>query len=201
LASFAILRIAMAATIPLFSALFGEPAAWDNPDPDYNVLTDTFGHSATCAATPACKAGLVQLTAQTPVVVAFVPDVDCDSIYVAHSLTLFPGDVTAPTGLDNLVVGLVGDRLSAVVPVVFPEAFFTVVAATRALNPTAIQGINGHGAVPPMYRSGPHAAGTAATDSIRARPLMIMPPMAGEALSNAPPDGRYSLVGFFNTFI
>jgi hypothetical protein len=187
----------MAAAIPLFSALFGEPAAWDNPDPDYNVLTDTFGHSATCAAT---KAGL--LTARTPVVVAFVPDVDCDSIYVAHSLTLFPGDVTAPTGLDNLVVGLVGDRLSAVVPVVFPDAFFTIVTATRALNPTAIQGINGHGAVPPVYRLGPHAAGTADTDSICARPLMIMPPiLAGDALStNSLSDDRYSLVGFFNTF-
>jgi hypothetical protein len=47
-----------------------------------------------------------------------------------HSLTLFPGDVTAPTGLDNLVVGLVGDHLSAVVPVVFPDAFFTIITAT-----------------------------------------------------------------------
>jgi hypothetical protein len=166
----------MAAAIPLFSALFGEPAAWDNSDPDYNILTDAFGHSAIATTAPLCKAGLVQLTARTPVAVAFVPDVDCDSIYVAHSLTLFLGDVTSPTGLDNLVVGLVGDRLSAVMPVVFPDAFFTVTTAARALNITAIQGINGHGAVPPVYHSGPHAAGTADTDSLHAHPMMIMPP-------------------------
>jgi hypothetical protein len=191
----------MAAAIPLFSSLFGEPAAWDKYDPDYDILTDSFGHSATATTAPLCKAGLVQLTACTPVVVAFVPDVDCDSIYVAHSLTLFPGDVTTPTGLDNLVVGLVGGRLSAVVPVVFPDAFFTATTAAQALNTTAIQGINGHAAVPPVYRSGPHAAGTADTDSLRAQPLMIMPPiLAGDALSNAPSDGCYSLVGFFNTF-
>jgi hypothetical protein len=192
----------MAAAIPLFSSLFGEAAAWDNYDPDYDVLTDAFGHSATATTAPLCKAGLVQLTARTPVAVAFVPDMDCDSIYVTHSLTLFPGDVTSPTGLDNLVVGLVGDRLSAVVPVVFPDAFFTVTTATQALNTTAIQGINGHGAVTPVYRSGPHAAGTADTDSLRARPMMIIPPgLAGDALKDAPSDGRYSLVGFFNTFI
>jgi hypothetical protein len=101
----------MATAIPLFSALFGEPAAWDNYDPNYNILADAFGHSATATTAPLCKAGLVQLTTRTPVAVAFVPDVDCNSIYVAHSLTLFPGDVTSPTGLDNLVVGLVGDCL------------------------------------------------------------------------------------------
>jgi hypothetical protein len=192
----------MAAAIPLFSSLFGEPDAWDNSDPDYFVLTAAFGYSPTSATAPVCKAGLVQLTARTPVVVAFVPDVDCDSIYVAHSLTLFPGDVTAPTGLDNLVVGLVGDRVTAVVPVVFPDAFFALTAAARALNVTALQGVNGHGAIPPVFRSGPHAAGAADTDSLRGRPLMIMPPvLAGAALSGAPSDGRYSLVGFFNTFI
>jgi hypothetical protein len=140
----------------------------------------------------------VQLTARTPVVVAFVPDVDCDSIYVAHLLTLFPVDVTALTGLDNLVVGLIGDRLSAVVPVVFPDASCNL----SLKSPTAIQGINSHGAVPPVYHSGPHAAGTADTDSIRAQPLMIMPPiLAGDALSNSPSDDHYSLVGFLNTFV
>jgi hypothetical protein len=59
----AILRITMAAAIPLFSSLFGEPAAWDNPDPNYNVLTASFGHRTPFATAPLCKAGIVQLTA------------------------------------------------------------------------------------------------------------------------------------------
>jgi hypothetical protein len=126
---------------------------------------------------------------RSAVVPVMFPDALQLDLCRAHLLTLFPGDVTALTGLDNLVVGLVGDRRSAVVPVMFPDAFFTVTTATRAL-------------VPLVYRSGPHAAGTANTDLLRARALMSMPSvLAGDALSNAPSEGRYSLVGFFNTFV
>jgi hypothetical protein len=61
---------------------------------------------------------------------------DCDSIYAAHLLTLFPaGDVTAPTGLYNSVTGLVGDRLTAVIPVVFNKlAAESVIPLLRNAN-------------------------------------------------------------------
>ena len=153
-------------------------------------------------AAPLCRDGLAQLATRTPVVLAFVSDAECDHIYVAHSITLFPTDVTDPTAMDNLAVGLVGDRLDYAVPVVFPQPFFSVCPATHCLNVAAIQGAAGHGAAVPVFRQGPHAAGEADTNELRARRAVLLPPhLAGLALRSAPADGRYSLLHFFNTFL
>jgi hypothetical protein len=62
----------------------------------------------------ACHAGLSQESTLSPLLVAFVSDGECDTIYVAHSLSVIPGDVTSPTTLDGHILGLVGDEPSAV---------------------------------------------------------------------------------------
>jgi hypothetical protein len=87
-------------------------------------------------------------------------------------------------------------------PVVFPQAFMTVTALTNVLDMAILQGAGHHGAVPPLFRSGPHAVGMVGIGNIQARWAMILTSkMAGLALSSTPHDGRYSLLGFLNTFL
>jgi hypothetical protein len=65
-----------------------------------------------------------------------------------------------------------------------------------------LQGATVHGATPHVFRSGPHVTGDVGTTDIRARRAMILPSdLAAAVLRNAPQDGRYTLLGFFNTFL
>jgi hypothetical protein len=65
-----------------------------------------------------------------------------------------------------------------------------------------LQGVMLHGATPFVFRSGPYVTGDAGTEDIQDHYAMIMPyELAGTALSQSPVDGRYSLLGFFNTFL
>lgn len=193
----------MAAANPLFSDLYGDASKWETPAPSYQLLTDTFGGEGAAPSTAdVCSSGLVHAAARSPIILAFVTDADCDAIYVAHSLSAFPTDVTDPSTLDGLVVGLIGNSPTATVPVVFPAAFFTVLAATTALDLPTIQGAGGHGAAPPVFRSGPYATGTPNTTDLTARPAMVLPTeLAALALLNAPVDGRFTLLGFLNTIL
>jgi hypothetical protein len=193
----------MAAVPPAFSQIYGDPALWASPSPDYNLLTARFGPGvAPAAATTAadCRTGLAQTCALSPVVVAFVADAECDAIYVAHSLTVYPADLADPTPLDGLLVGLVGDVPASTVPVVLPQTFLTCTAATLAHTVAELQ--VHHGAAPPVFRTGPHAVGSANTSDVVARPAMVLPPdLAAAALQGAPHDGRYTLLGFYNNFL
>ena len=64
-----------------------------------------------------------------------------------------------------------------------------------------ITGVNGHGANPPVLRSGPHAGGVANTHNIRARRAMLLPPaIAGEIIAG-PANGTYTLPGFCNAHV
>jgi hypothetical protein len=99
----------MAAAAPpraTFSALYGDPTQWDEvPAPDYYALSLFIGvgSAARAAATPLeCRDRLAATAARSPVVLAFVTTSDCDSIFVAHSLSLYPTDFTAPCALDCL---------------------------------------------------------------------------------------------------
>ena len=189
---------------PLFSALFGDASRWENFVSDYPVLHASFGKGTNAAqplAAPACRDGLAQLATRTPVVLAFVLDSECDYIYVAHSVTVFPCDIADPTAMDNQLVGLIGDRLDSTVPVVLPQPFFTVCGQVAALDAETIQGVGGHGAAPPIFRDGPHAGNAAHTTLLRARNALLMPPhLASLAIANAV-EGRYTLLGFYNTFL
>ena len=78
--------------------------------------------------------------------------------------------------MDGMMVGLLGDSPSSVVPIVLPQAFFTCPAASAAYDMTYIQGPNGHShATAPVFRFPAVASGTADTDDLRTRPAIVMP--------------------------
>ncbi len=194
--------MAAATTPELFSALYDDLSKWEAPVPEYNVLTGQYGAGAGATAAAVCRDGLAQTATRFPITVAFVTDSDLDGIYVAHSLSVYPVDINSPTALDGLLVGLLGDRPASAVPVVFPAAFFAVTAAAAANTLAELKGANGHGAAVPVFRTGPFASGDANTDDLVARPVMVLPPdLSALALRTAPNDGRYTLLGFLNTFI
>jgi hypothetical protein len=191
----------MAAVGPpsLFSQLYGDATKWENPDPSYTTLADSYGSGAGAVDGPSCRDGLVQLTTRSPVAVAFVSEAECDYVYVAHSLTIFPADITSTTVMDGLAIGFVGDRLNSATPVAFGVDFFARTANRRAPDIATIIGLTGHGATPPVFRSGPHAAPAA---DVRSRRAMILPcAVAARAIAGSADDGRYSLVGFYNEFL
>ena len=154
------------------------------------------------ASAPDTQAGLAALSTRAPIVLALVTDAEPDHVYIGHSLTVFPADITDPTALDGHMIALVGDALASSVPVALPAAFFTRTAGTYAETTALIRSATGHAATPPVWRTGPHTATTANTNSLRTRPAMVMPPgISAYALSQAPADGRYSLLGFYNEFL
>jgi hypothetical protein len=167
-----------------------------------STLDTSFGapFGAAVSASTVCRAGLSQASTLSPLVAAFVSDGECDTIYVAHSLSVIPGDVTSPTTLDGHILGLVGDEPSAVFPVVFPHIGFTVIGPLRAEYCNALVGH--HGAAPPVFRTGPHAAAAPNASDIRVRPIMIFPAeVSSSALRSANRQGSYTPLGFFDTFI
>ena len=166
----------MAAAVPppqLFSALYSDRSLWETPNPAYDTLCGLFAHSGTSVAAPACRDGLAQLAVRSPTVIAFMLNSDLDSVYVAHSITLFPGDPTSATSMDGMMVGLLGDNPNSVVPIVFPQACFTCPGSAAAYDVTYIQGPNGHShATAPVFRFPGVASGTADTDDLRSRPAI-----------------------------
>ena len=155
---------------PLFSLLYGDAAAWDNVNPDYGTLCNTFGSGATPASAPNTQAGLAALSTRAPIVLALVTDAEPDHVYIGHSLTVFPADITDPTALDGHMIALMGDALASSVPVALPAAFFTRTAGTYAETTALIRSATGHAATPPVWRTGPHTAMTANMNSLRTRP-------------------------------
>jgi hypothetical protein len=116
------------ATVPraLFPTLYSDGSYWELPTPDYAPLSEQFGagSAANIVATPTeCLSGLAGIVARSPTMVAFVTDEDCDAIFVAHSLSLYPADYNDACALDGLLVGLIGDNPVSVVPVVFSQVF------------------------------------------------------------------------------
>ena len=193
--------MAAAGPPPLFSRLYGDATLWENPNPDYDLICSTLGYSAaaTCLTAPNARSGLVNLSVRSPIAAVFMSRADGDHIYVAHSLTMFPSDLTQTTPMDGLMVGLVGNNASTVAPVVLPGVFHTNVANTLCKNITAI--LANHGMAPVVYRDGPHAAGAPDTDDLRARPVMVVPPDLAHQFISGADDGRYSLNGFYNQFL
>jgi hypothetical protein len=165
-----------AAAPPLtFSSLYGDTTRWTNPTPDYAALAHSFGTNAGIGASLSmvCHAGLSQAFTLSPLVVAFVSNVECDTIYVAHSLSVIPGDLTSPTALDDHILGLVRDDLSSVFAVVFPHTAFTVIGPHCSEYCSAL--ITHHGAAPPVFRTRPHLAADPNASNIRGHPVMVLP--------------------------
>jgi hypothetical protein len=198
------LFVNMAAAAPpsTLSSLYGDATRWANPTPDYATLATSFGATlgVNASLSTICREGLSQASTLSPLVVTFVSTGECDTIYVAHSLSVIPSDVTNPTAVDGHVLGLVGDETTAVFPVVLPNAGFTVTGAIRAEFCNAF--VAHHGLAPPVFRSGPHAAAAANASNIRVRPVMVLPAeVSSLALRSASRQGSYTLLGFFDTFI
>lgn len=193
----------MAAAVPsTFASLYGNAALWENPSPAYDVLADQLGAGAGRLAAPDSRVALCHLSVRSPLVVAFVADNDPNHIYVAHSLSMFPSDITDATTMDGAMIGIVGNEPASCVYVVFSGAFLTVTAATRCLEVAEITGPAGHGAAPAVFRTGPHAAAAPGTSEVRGRPFMVLPPpVAARALTDCGAAGRYTLLAFYNTFL
>ena len=138
---------------PLFSLLYGDATAWDNANPDYLTPCNTFSSGAMPASAPDTQAGLAALSTRAPIVLALVSDAEPDHVYIGHSLTVFPADITDTMALDGHMIALVGDALASSVPVVLPVAFFTRTAGTYAETTAIIRSATGHAATPPVWRT------------------------------------------------
>ena len=58
-------------------------------------------------------------------------------------------------------------------------------------------GVGGHGAAPPVYHSGPHAAGTASTGNVCVRRAVLLPSQVSVAALLASTNGLFSHRTFY----
>ena len=187
----------MAAT--LFSALYGDATYWDDPDPDYATLLGTVGGAAG-TSWPATRDALMNIAARSPVTLAFVVEGDEDFIYIGHSPSIYPADLLDVTPFDNHMVVLVGNDSAAATPVILPPAAFQRTGDIRCEDVATIIGPGGHGAAPAVFRTGPHAVGPTVAE-LNNRRAMLLPCSDGQAALADHPDGRWSLVAFYNSFV
>ena len=190
----------MAAPRPqTFGELYSDATLWETIHPDYGTLLNTLGSGN--AAGPEVRAGILATTARSPVVLAIMMDNEPDTIYVVHSPTLYPRNLAAAFPMDDHVVVLAGNDANRLVPIVLPADAFARTANVRCLQVDGIRGPAGHGANPPVVRTGPHAATVADTDAFQVRRAMLLPGEdAGRAL-NTVPSGQYTHSAFYTTFL
>ena len=93
---------------PLFSTLFGDASLWTSPDPAYpDVANLTDGNSTRNRND--VRQTISNLAARSPAVLAFTLDSEPDHIYVGHSPTFYPADLSHAAPFDDQLVVLVGD--------------------------------------------------------------------------------------------
>ena len=185
----------------LHSDLHRNAARWTDASPDYVGLLATAG-GGIATPSPDVSTGLVNLATRSPVVLAFIMDSDPDYIYVGHSPTRFPGDLTDPQPFDNDTVVLVGDQDASIVPIVLPNNAFARLPSNVTCHTAAvIRGPAMHAAATVALRSGAHATGDADTNDLRLRKVMLLPTEIATAAISASPNGRYSLPGFHHNFL
>ena len=115
--------MAAATPTPLYSNIFRDPAQWRNPTPDYTTIVGVLGGGAGTDQNAAARA-VVNMAAQAPVVFAMSIEGSGDYVYIGHSATAFPRDLTETTPYDNHVVMLTGNNIDAAVPIVLSLAAF-----------------------------------------------------------------------------
>ena len=195
----------MAAALPAlpsrYSVLLANAGLWDDPHPDYTLLTAVVGGAAATDQNATAHA-FINTGVRSPVAMAFIIDGEADRVYIGHTPTVFPADISNPSGYDGLVTVLVGDDDAAVIPVVLPTAAFGRRTDVRCLRIDAIVGPGGFGAAAaPVIHQGPHPAGTADTDQLRARNVALLPSgVAAEAVEHAS-NGSYTLPAFYARFL
>jgi hypothetical protein len=182
------------------SDLLSDVDQWDQPAPACADLMAVLGGGVITNSNDACRA-VVNLATRSPVAIAFVIEGDDDHVHVGHSPTLFPQDITQASPFDNSMVVFVGDKTDSAVPVVLASGAFARTPVTRACDVATIVGATGHGAAPPLFRTGPHGTGTANTAELRVRFATLFPCQhAGDAVSTHE-DGRCTLLSFCNTWV
>jgi hypothetical protein len=137
---------------------------------------------------------------RTPCVLAFVIEGDKDVVYLGHLPYIYPADITSPTPMDARIVVLVGNRANACIPVVLLADTFGRTGDIRASDIATIIGATGHGAAPPVLRSGPHAAGPI-VNTIRVRRAILLPPAFAATAVSFRDNGRLMLPAFYLQFV
>lgn len=182
------------------SNLYNTTDKWGIPAPDYVTLLGHVG-SATTANRADCTRTIINLSARSPITLAFVIAGDADHIHVGHSPSMFAGDPTDVTPFDDLMVLLVGDDLTTSVLVVLLANAFGCTGNVRCLEIANILGPAGHTAILPIYHSGPHGAGIANTSEINLCHSLLLPSDTTHLFLSTILTGCYTLTGFYNTFI
>ena len=190
----------MAATT-LVGAFLGNNDRWDEPEPDYLTLLTNHVGGAVATAHAACSLALLNVAQRSPVVLALMITGDTEAVHVVHSPTCFPGDPLNPTPYDDQVVVLCGNDLQASVPLVLPDAAFDRVGPETIYSYEYMIGVNGHGMAPATVRFAPPAIREVQASLVTARGVMLLPFKAANDLVTTSPSGRYTLPGFYNTFI
>ena len=183
------------------AAYLHEPGNWGVADPPFLAdVIPAVGGAPSATDRNACAINLLNLAIHTPVALAYVHSADQDAIHICHTLTRFPAVLGEPTPMDNCVVALQGKFCDRAIPIVFPpEAFARI--DVRALRLNVITGAAGHGAAPPVFRTGPHGGGVADTDVLNVRRAMVLPPPSAGTAVDLVPSGRYTHIAFNNVIL
>ena len=186
------------AAAALASDYLNEAAYWDVPDIDWATLYPVVAQdSGTNSA--GTLAHICNLATRSPIALAFMVAGDTDHIYVGHNPTQFPNNPTSASAYDNSLVLLVGDNLQTATPICLGVNHFARTPETHCETHTQL--VAGWTNAPPVYRSGPHAAGTGNTGPVRTRPAFTLPTDRASDFIQGSADGRYTLQGFYMRFI
>ena len=187
---------------PTISDYFADAAHWTEHRPNYVGLHDAFAHNA--PNNPNARQvsnNICGISNASPTALAIVIQGSEDYIYIVTSPSVYHADPLNATAFDDNIVVLNGNDLGTAIPLVLPQEAFQLTNNTRCLTLAEITGVNGHGAAPPTSRHGPHAPGTANTEEIRYRRALLLPAQDAALALTTSPNGRYTLIGFYNTFI
>ena len=149
----------------------------------------------------ATKAAIVNSAVNTPTGCAFMLDGDLEHVYVGHSPTGYPSDPTAATPFDGLITFLVGNDIRNVTAVVLPNDSFQRTGDTNAYEMAYLTRIQWFGAGPPVLRHAIAPVGTLRAAALRSRPIMLLPRSVLMTCLTDVPDGRYTMLAFYNSII
>lgn len=187
----------MAVANPTFTDLFRDATKWPDADPDYAVLMNTLGHGVATGGADAVVA-FHNTATRSPVAIAVVLEGDEDHVLIGHTPHIYPTDLTSPSPMDGLVTLFVGSDPDTCTTLVLPQVAFGRSNQCRSHDIATIVGPGGHGAAPPVYRDGPHAAPVV---QIQVRRVHLLPPTAAADAIDRHDDGRYTLADFYAQFV
>ena len=189
--------------VTLASALYGEAALWADFDPDYDAINNAVGGPSVGVTRAEVERGIVALSVNTPIAVAFQITDEPDTIYIGHSPSIYPGNpANTVNALDNRLIVFVGNDFNTAEAYVLPDDCCERLVNTRASTTAVITGNTMFAHAPaPVLRNGPHAGGAADTDALTVRRLFVLPPSLTPDLLRTNPDGAYNPPAFWTTFI